>query len=77
MTSRNKRNKQNKRRQAERERAVADERKFADIASLRPVVRAAFGSGRPLRAVERLRGGSKKGAYRLRMDDDRTALAYI
>jgi hypothetical protein len=56
---------------------VADERKFADVASLRPVVRAAFGASRVLRAVERLPGGSKKGAYRLTMDDGGTALAYI
>jgi hypothetical protein len=55
---------------------VADERKFADAESLRPVVRAAFGKDRPLRAVERLGGGSKKGAYRLTMDDGGTVLVY-
>ena len=53
---------------------MADERKFADADSLRPVVRAALG-GRLLR-TQRLAGGSKKGAYRLTMDDGGTALLY-
>jgi hypothetical protein len=44
---------------------------------MRPVARAAFGAGRPLLSVERLAGGSKKGAYRLTMDDGGTALAYV
>jgi hypothetical protein len=55
---------------------VADERKFADADSLRPVVRAAFGKGRRLLRAERLADGSKKGAYRLTMDDGGTALLY-
>jgi len=55
---------------------MADERRFADVERLRPVVRAAFGTGRRLLGVERLAGGSKKGAYRLLMDDERTALVY-
>jgi len=55
---------------------MADERKFADVESLRPVVRAAFGSDRSLLGVERLAGGSKKGAYRLAMDDGGAALVY-
>lgn len=55
---------------------MADERKFADAGSLRPVVRAAFGGTRSLAGVERLGGGSKKGAYRLTMDDGGTALGY-
>src|SRR5580700_5927548 len=56
--------------------SVADERRFASVESLRPVVRAAFGSGRSLLGAARLAGGSKKGAYRLTMDDDSTALVY-
>jgi aminoglycoside phosphotransferase (APT) family kinase protein len=56
--------------------AVADEQKFADAESLRPVVRAALGSDRSLLSVERLAGGSKKGVYRLTMDDGGTALMY-
>lgn len=56
---------------------MADERKFADAGSLRPAARAAFGGNRSLAGVERLGGGSKKGVYRLTMDDGATALAYI
>jgi hypothetical protein len=44
---------------------------------MRPVVRAVFGRGRSLLRVERLAHGSKKGAYRLTMDDGGTALAYV
>jgi hypothetical protein len=55
---------------------MADERKFADAESLRPVVRAAFGRDRSLLGAERLAGGSKKGAYRLTMDDGGTTLVY-
>jgi hypothetical protein len=42
---------------------------------MRPLARGAFGN-RPLRGVERLPGGSKKGAYRLTFDDGGTALVY-
>ena len=52
------------------------ERQFADAESLSPVVRAAFDGSRRLVNVERLAGGSKKGAYRLTMDDGGTALVY-
>jgi hypothetical protein len=55
---------------------MADERRFADAESMRPVVRAVFGGHRPLLRVDRLAGGSKKGAYRLTMDDGSTALVY-
>ena len=55
---------------------MADERKFADAESLRPVVRAAFGTSRSLSSAQRLAGGSKKGAYRLTLDDGRTVLLY-
>ncbi|MEV6872104.1 phosphotransferase [Amycolatopsis sp. NPDC051128] len=40
------------------------------------VVRAAFGE-RGLVSVERLRGGSKKGVYRLVLDDRTTSIAYV
>jgi hypothetical protein len=40
------------------------------------VVRAAFGE-RDLVSVERLRGGSKKGVYRLVLDDRTTSIAYV
>ncbi len=55
---------------------MADERKFADAESLCPVVRTALGRNRALLRAERLAGGSKKGAYRLTMDDGGTALIY-
>jgi hypothetical protein len=56
---------------------MADERRFADPGSVRPVVRAAFGRSRSLLGVERLAHGSKKGAYRLTMDHGGTALVYV
>jgi hypothetical protein len=40
------------------------------------IARAAFGR-RELASVERLRGGSKKGVYRLTLDDDTTSIAYV
>jgi hypothetical protein len=39
--------------------------------------RAALGSGRQLKAVARLAGGTTKGVYRLTMDDGWTAIAYL
>ncbi len=50
---------------------------FADAESLRPVVRAALGAGRTVAGVERLAGGSKKGAYRVSLDDGLTVLVYV
>ncbi len=50
---------------------------FAAAESLRPVVRAALGAGRDVTHVERLAGGSKKGAYRVNMDDGVTVLVYV
>ncbi|MFD7056665.1 phosphotransferase family protein [Streptomyces mirabilis] len=41
------------------------------------VARAALGTGHRLVGVSRLRGGSKKGVYRLAFDDDSTAIVYI
>lgn len=55
---------------------MADERKFADAESLRPVVRAACGRDRSVLRVARLAGGSKKGVYRLTIDDGATVLVY-
>ncbi|WP_338782842.1 aminoglycoside phosphotransferase family protein [Streptomyces sp. DG1A-41] len=43
---------------------------------LAPLARAALGPARSLTAVERLRGGTKKGVYRLTLDDDSTVIAY-
>ncbi|MFC9621805.1 phosphotransferase family protein [Streptomyces sp. NPDC056930] len=39
--------------------------------------RAALGGGRRLQALKRVAGGSKKGVYRLVMDDATTAIAYL
>lgn len=41
------------------------------------IVRAAFGTARKLRGVERLRGGTKKGVYRLTLGDDTTSVVYV
>lgn len=41
------------------------------------VMRAAFAGRRQIRSVDRLRGGSKKGVYRLTFDDASTAVSYI
>ncbi len=40
-------------------------------------MRVAFGPGRRLAAVRRLRGGSKKGVYRLSLDDGRSVIGYV
>lgn len=46
-------------------------------AQLAGAARAALGGGRRPVAVERVTGGSKKGVYRLVMDDATTAIAYL
>lgn len=51
--------------------------KVATRERLAGAVRAAFGGGRRLEAVERVAGGSKKGVYRMVMDDATTAIAYL
>ncbi|MQY35007.1 hypothetical protein SRB17_29790 [Streptomyces sp. RB17] len=52
-------------------------RQHRTVADLAPLARAALGRHRTLTAVNRLRGGSKKGVYRLRLDDGGTAIAYV
>ncbi|MFI5533168.1 phosphotransferase family protein [Kitasatospora sp. NPDC051853] len=47
------------------------------VGQLAGVARAALGPGRSPVAVERLRGGSKKGVYRLLLDDGGTAVVYL
>ncbi|MER7334352.1 MULTISPECIES: phosphotransferase [unclassified Micromonospora] len=47
------------------------------VDQLRPVVRAACGRGRELRSAERLAGGTRKGVYRLSLDDGSTVVAYV
>jgi hypothetical protein len=48
-------------------------RQFADVEDLSGLVRDALGAGCRVVAVDRLRGGSKKGVYRVRLDGTRTA----
>ncbi|MDA3646767.1 aminoglycoside phosphotransferase family protein [Saccharopolyspora indica] len=52
-------------------------RRTATRDHLTDVARAALGPGHRLADVARLRGGSKKGVYRLTSDDGATAIAYI
>ncbi|WP_199815571.1 phosphotransferase family protein [Streptomyces griseus] len=52
-------------------------RKHLTREDLAPLTRAALGPARTLTAVTRLRGGTKKGVYRLTLDDDSTAIAYV
>lgn len=52
-------------------------RKFAEPEQVRSLVRAAFGPGRHLTTVARLRGGSKKGVYRLLFDDASSVMLYV
>lgn len=50
---------------------------FSDVADFAPVVAQAFGPGRRLAQVLRLRGGSKKGVYRLGFDDGSAVVGYV
>lgn len=43
----------------------------------RDLVAEQFGADRRLTALDRLAGGSKKGVYRLRLDDETTAILYV
>ncbi|MFB7668544.1 phosphotransferase family protein [Kitasatospora sp. NPDC056138] len=52
-------------------------RKVVTRDHLAGVARAALGAERHLVGVSRLRGGSKKGVYRLTFDDDSTVIVYI
>jgi hypothetical protein len=52
-------------------------RTFVEPEQLIILVRAAFGPTRHLHAVTRLRGGSKKGVYRLHFRDESSAILYV
>ncbi|MFF5210581.1 phosphotransferase [Streptosporangium sp. NPDC000396] len=52
-------------------------RRFAEIEDLSGVVRDALGTGCRIVGAERLRGGSKKGVYRVRLDGTRAASAIV
>ena len=51
--------------------------KVVTVDQLARAAAAAFGGGRTLSGLERLRGGTQKGVYRLTMDDASTAIAYL
>ncbi|GAA2042665.1 phosphotransferase [Catenulispora yoronensis] len=52
-------------------------RRFADADHLTDLVKAAFGTDRRIDDLQRLPNGSKKGVYRLRLDDATRAVVYI
>ncbi|HST80957.1 MAG TPA: phosphotransferase [Kineosporiaceae bacterium] len=52
-------------------------RRVATIEELSGLARAALGTRARLIEVSRLRGGTRKGVYRLTMDDASTAIAYL
>ncbi|MEU7591123.1 aminoglycoside phosphotransferase [Micromonospora sp. NPDC049230] len=52
-------------------------RGFLRADDVRDLVAEQFGSARRLTAVDRLTGGSKKGVYRLRLDDRTTVILYV
>lgn len=57
---------------------VVQRRRFADAESLGPVIRTLFGRSCAVSHVQRLSGGSKKGVYRVTVDDDKvTVLVYV
>lgn len=53
------------------------ERRFADARTLTPVIRDAFGTDRRIAAVDRLLDGTKKGVYRVTLDDATSAIVYV
>jgi Phosphotransferase enzyme family len=55
---------------------VDGQREFADAGGLSDVVKTVFGAARRIVTVERLPNGSKKGVYRLVLDDATSALVY-
>lgn len=52
-------------------------RAFLRPDDVRDLVAEQFGTGRRLIALDRLTGGSKKGVYRLRLDDKTTVILYV
>jgi len=56
---------------------MADARTHLQTRDLADITRAVFGTDRTLTRVDRLRGGSKKGVYRLTLDDGGTGVVYV
>jgi hypothetical protein len=54
-----------------------DRGQFPSVADFAPIVYAAFGGGRRLAGVRRLRGSSKKGVYRLDFEDGTAVIGYV
>ena len=52
-------------------------RRFADADRLTDLVKATFGTDRRITEMQRLPNGSKKGVYRLRLDDATRTIVYI
>jgi hypothetical protein len=52
-------------------------RSFLKADDLRALVAGEFGTDRRLSTLDRLAGGSKKGVYRLTLDDATTAILYL
>jgi Phosphotransferase enzyme family len=52
-------------------------RRFADARQLAGVVREVFGTARSIVSVDRLAGGTKKGVYRVTVDDGTSAVVYV
>lgn len=52
-------------------------RAFLRPDDVRDLVAEQLGTDRRLAAIDRLTGGSKKGVYRLRLDDDTTVILYV
>ncbi len=53
------------------------ERRFAGAGQLAGVVREVFGADRSIAGVDRLAGGTKKGVYRVALDDRSSAVVYV
>lgn len=53
------------------------QRRFADAETLAAVVREVFGTDRRIATVQRLPNGTKKGVYRVALDDRTSAIVYV
>ncbi len=53
------------------------ERRFADARQLAGVVQEVFGTDRSIASVDRLAGGTKKGVYRVALDDGTSTVVYV
>ena len=56
---------------------MTSDRRFADPGQLAGVVREVFGTDRRIVTVDRLAGGTKKGVYRIALDDHTSAVVYV